>query len=112
MVRFRTEYNTLFALGLALIIGTAMLAPVMNAGLIIQRPWKPGYIEKYDLRPEAGMLIVLNVGHWSAVAAGCLGVLLILVAATALPWYAGVPLCFVGLCLGLWNWVSLSSRMW
>ncbi len=112
MVRLREEHNGLFALGLALAIGTAMLAPVAHGILAISSPWRPGGIEKYDLRPEASMLIALNVGHWATAAAGLLGVLLVLGAAMALPWYAGIPLSLLAFCLGVWNSIGVSSRMW
>jgi len=112
-LRYLAErHGTLFVVGVALAMLTATVGPVLQMGAAFGRPWKAGYVEKYDLRPEASLLLTLNVVRGAALVAGFLGVLLMLAAATAMPLSSGIALALLGLALGWWNTVPIGGKMW
>jgi hypothetical protein len=114
IVRYlREKQNPLFALGLALALVTAAIAPFLHAMLAVGTPWRSADLAKYDLLPDPATLLLYHVGHWSATAAGLLGALLLLATATGMRWYEGVPLGALALVLAYWNATStFGSHLW
>lgn len=65
------------------------------------------------MRPEPQTLLVYDLGHASAAVAGQLGALLVLIAATGMRWYRGIPLAALGLALEYWNAAAaFGSHVW
>ena len=111
MRQLREQHNWLFALGLMAALLTSAFGPMLHVGVAMSKPWTSNDIEMYDLQPETGTLLAVNAGHWGAAVAGLLGALLVLTAATALPWHSGVPLALLAAALGYWNTVPITSTV-
>ena len=113
MRHLREKRNWIFALGLWLAVVASALGPMLHSMLAIGTPWRSEDLAKYDLLPDPGSLLVYNLGHWSATAAGLLGVLLLLTGAAAMRWYEGIPLAALALALAWWNaHTSFGSHLW
>lgn len=113
MRHLREKHNWLFAFGLWLAIATSALAPVLHTMLAFGTPWRSEDLAKYDLRPDPSSLLVYHLGHGSAAVAGLLGALLVLIAATAMRWYVGIPLALFALALEYWNATAFfGSHLW
>lgn len=111
MRELRAKHNWLFALGVVAALLVSALGPMLHGIIAVNTPWRPGDIEAYDIRPEGRTLSGYHLGHWAAAVAGFLGVLLLLLGASGMEWYEGVPLALLALVLAYWNMMPITGDL-